>query len=74
VKNSEDNGCCTVEGDISQEAILPESDTVVALGATEVVTAKVKLAIAGFDPDTINVSVSPKVETPGTIKVNPNTT
>lgn len=58
----------------SQEAILTEADTVVVPKATEIVTAEVKLAIARFYPDTINVSVIPKVETPGTIKVNPNTT
>lgn len=62
-------------GDISQDAILQEGDTVVVPKATEIVTAEtVELATARFSPDTINVSVVGEVETPGTLKVQPNTT
>jgi polysaccharide export outer membrane protein len=62
-------------GDISQDAILQEGDTVVVPKAGAVPPAEaVELAQARFSPDTINVSVIGEVEAPGTIKVPPNTT
>ncbi|HEY9890386.1 MAG TPA: SLBB domain-containing protein [Candidatus Sericytochromatia bacterium] len=62
-------------GNISQEAILQDGDTVVVPTATEVATAEsLELATALFSPDTINISVVGEVETPGTLKVPPNTT
>lgn len=44
------------------------------VSTTEFVTPEVELATACFSPDRINISVSKAVETPGTIKVTPNTT
>jgi len=62
-------------GNISQEVILQDGDTVVVPKATEVATAEsLELATALFSPDTINISVVGEVETPGTLKVPPNTT
>lgn len=62
-------------GNISQEVILQNGDTVVVPTATEVATAEsLELATALFSPDTINISVVGEVETPGTLKVPPNTT
>lgn len=62
-------------GDISQDAILQEGDTVVVPRATEVATAEaVELATARFSPNTIDVSVVGEVRAPGTLQVQPNTT
>ena len=62
-------------GDISQDAILQEGDTVVVPKATEVTPAEaVEVATARFSPATINVSVVGEVAEPGTIQVPPNTT
>jgi polysaccharide export outer membrane protein len=62
-------------GDISQDAILQEGDTVVVPKAAEIPPAEaVELAQARFSPDAINVSVVGEVAAPGTIRITPNTT
>lgn len=62
-------------GNISQNAIFPEADTVIVAKATELPVAEiVELATARSSPDTINLSVIREVETSETIKVTPNTT
>lgn len=62
-------------GDITQDAILQEGDTVVVPKATEIPPAEaVELAQARFSPDSIGVSVIGEVKAPGTLQVTPNTT
>lgn len=62
-------------GDISQDAILQEGDTVIVPKLAAVSPAEaVELAEARFSPDTINISVVGEVKAPGTIQVRPNTT
>lgn len=62
-------------GDISQDVILQEGDTVFVPKAESIAAAEtIEVATARFSPDTINVSVVGEVEAPGVIKVQPNTT
>jgi polysaccharide export outer membrane protein len=62
-------------GDISQDVILQEGDTVIVPKAEAIAAAEsIEVATARFSPDTINVSVVGEVEAPGVIKVQPNTT
>ncbi|HEY9638071.1 MAG TPA: SLBB domain-containing protein [Coleofasciculaceae cyanobacterium] len=62
-------------GDISQDVILQEGDTVIVPRAIAVNAAEaVELAEARFSPDTVNVSVVGEVKAPATIQVRPNTT
>ena len=62
-------------GDISQDLVLQQSDTVVIPAATETTPSEVaQLAAANFSPDEVTVNVVGEVERPGVLKVSPNTT
>ena len=62
-------------GDISQDLVLQQSDTVVIPVATETTPGEVaQLAAANFSPDEVTVNVVGEVERPGVLKVSPNTT
>ncbi len=61
-------------GDLKQDAILQEGDTVLVPVATALSTEEVgQLAAASFAPDTIRVNVVGEVEQPGTVALPPNT-
>ncbi len=61
-------------GDINQDLILQDGDTVIRPTATAVNAAEAtQLATANFSPDTIQVSVVGEVGVPGFVKVPPNT-
>lgn len=61
-------------GDINQDAILQDGDTIVIPTATAVNPAEAtRLAEATFSPDTIQVSVIGEVEAPGLLRLKPNT-
>jgi polysaccharide export outer membrane protein len=63
-----------VNGDLSQDAILQERDTVVIPTATAINSAEApQLAAASFSPDTIRVNVVGEVARPGVVEVPPNT-
>ncbi|MBD2042064.1 SLBB domain-containing protein [Microcoleus sp. FACHB-672] len=63
------------QGDLSQDAILQDGDTVIIPTATELRPAEVsELATASFSPDNILVSVVGEVGRPGFVEVPPNTT
>jgi polysaccharide biosynthesis/export protein len=62
-------------GDISQDLVLQQSDTVIIPLATDATPSEVaQLAAANFAPDEITVNVVGEVEQPGLLKVTPNTT
>lgn len=62
-------------GDISQDLVLQQSDTVVIPVATETTPSETaQLAAANFSPDEVTVNVVGEVEHPGVLKVSPNTT
>ncbi len=62
-------------GDISQDLVLQQSDTVVIPVATETTPSEAAhLAAANFSPDEVTVNVVGEVENPGVLKVSPNTT
>lgn len=61
-------------GDLKQDAILQEGDTVLVPVATALSTEEVgQLAAASFAPDTIRVNVVGEVKQPGTVALPPNT-
>jgi polysaccharide biosynthesis/export protein len=62
-------------GDISQDLVLQQSDTVIIPVAAETTPSEVaQLAAANFSPDEVTVNVVGEVERPGVLKVSPNTT
>lgn len=62
-------------GDVSQDAILQDGDTIVVPTATVVNPAEVtELATTSFSPSIIKVSVVGEVKKPGVVEVAPNTT
>ncbi len=62
-------------GDISQDLVLQQSDTVIIPLATETTPSEVaQLAAANFSPDEVTVNIVGEVERPGVLKVSPNTT
>jgi polysaccharide biosynthesis/export protein len=62
------------EGDLRQDAILQEGDTVVIPTATQPTPAEAaQIATASFSPDQIRVNVVGEVQTPGVVEVPPNT-
>lgn len=61
-------------GDINQDLILQDRDTVVIPMAKEIPTAEaMQIAAASFSPDTIRVNVVGEVKQPGVLRVPPNT-
>jgi len=61
-------------GDLNQDLILQDRDTVIIPTATSISTAdSVQLAAASFSPDTIRVNVVGEVKQPGVVRVPPNT-
>lgn len=61
-------------GDLRQDAILQDGDTVMIPTATQPVTAETsELATASFSPDRIRVNVVGEVTEPGVVEVPPNT-
>ncbi|MGB3299253.1 MAG: SLBB domain-containing protein [Phormidesmis sp.] len=64
-----------ISGDISQDLVLQQSDTVVIPVATEKTPSEVaQLAAANFSPDEVTVNIVGEVERPGALKVPPSTT
>lgn len=62
-------------GDISQDLVLQQSDTVVIPVATDTTPSEVaQLAAANFSPDEVTVNVVGEVERPGVLQVSPSTT
>lgn len=62
-------------GDINQDAILQEGDTIIVPTATALNPAESnQLSMANLSPETIQISVVGEVETPGTLKLPTNTT
>ncbi|MDY7012591.1 MAG: SLBB domain-containing protein, partial [Cyanobacteriota bacterium] len=61
-------------GDISQDTILQDGDTVVIPKASDISAAEAaEVASARFSPDTIQVSIAGEVRAPGTVNLPPNT-
>jgi polysaccharide export outer membrane protein len=61
-------------GDLQQDLILQQGDTVMIPTATSTTAAEAtQLASASFSPDSIKVNVVGEVERPGAIEVKPNT-
>ena len=61
-------------GDIRQDAVLQEGDTIFVPTATALTAAEVSLAAtASFSPDTIRVNVVGEVEDSGVVELPPNT-
>ncbi len=61
-------------GDLNQDLILQDRDTVVIPTAKSIPTAEaMQVAAASFSPDTIRVNVVGEVKQPGVLKVPPNT-
>jgi polysaccharide biosynthesis/export protein len=62
------------EGDLNQDLVLQEGDTIVIPTATSITAAEAtELATATFSPATIQVYVVGEVTTPGAVEVPPNT-
>lgn len=62
-------------GDLSQDLVLQQGDTVIIPVATENTPSEVaQLTAANFSPAYVNVNVVGEVERPGAIQVSPNTT
>ncbi|MEO1520652.1 MAG: SLBB domain-containing protein [Cyanobacteria bacterium J06633_2] len=62
------------EGDLSQDLVLKDGDSIVIPEATEPLTEEVlAIAAANFSPDIINVYVAGQVDAPGLIELPPNT-
>ncbi|HIK19051.1 MAG TPA: SLBB domain-containing protein [Leptolyngbyaceae cyanobacterium M33_DOE_097] len=62
------------EGDLKQDLILQDRDTVIIPEAKAVDTAEAtQLATASFSPDSIRVNVAGEVKQPGVVRVPPNT-
>lgn len=61
-------------GDISQDTVLQDGDTIIVPKADQISTAEsTELATARFSPNTIQVSVVGEVKDPGTVPLPPNT-
>ncbi|MGA7937301.1 MAG: SLBB domain-containing protein [Kovacikia sp.] len=61
-------------GDLNQDLILQDRDTVVIPTATNITAAEAtQIAAASFSPDSIRVNVVGEVKQPGIVKVPPNT-
>ncbi len=61
-------------GDLNQDLILQDRDTVVIPIAKEIPTAEaMQIAAASFSPDTIRVNIVGEVKQPGVLRVPPNT-
>ena len=61
-------------GDINEDIILQEGDTIVIPTATEIdPTEATSIAAASFSPDAINVNVVGEVTSPGAVQIPPNT-
>ncbi|MBD3881303.1 SLBB domain-containing protein [Phormidium tenue FACHB-886] len=62
------------EGDLRQDALLQEGDTVVIPTATQPTPAEAaQIATASFSPDRIRINVVGEVTAPGVVEVPPNT-
>jgi polysaccharide biosynthesis/export protein len=62
------------QGDLKQDAILQEGDTIMIPTATQPVSAEAaQAATASFSPDKIKVNVVGEVKNPGTVEIPPNT-
>lgn len=62
------------EGDLTQDIVLQEGDTVFVPTATEITSAEsTQLASASFSPDTMRVNIVGEVVQPGVVQVPPNT-
>ncbi|NJO08553.1 MAG: sugar ABC transporter substrate-binding protein [Leptolyngbyaceae cyanobacterium SL_1_1] len=62
------------QGDLTQDVVLQEGDTVIVPTADEIDSAEAaQLASASFSPDTVRVNIVGEVEQPGIIQVPPNT-
>lgn len=62
-------------GDITQDTILQNGDTIIIPTATEINPREIsELAEANFSPRTIRINVIGEVERPGTLDLPPNTT
>lgn len=63
------------EGDLSQDVLLRDGDSIVIPTATTFDAAEAtKIALSNFSPDRITVSVVGEVEAPGAVQLRPNTT
>ena len=63
------------QGDISQDLVLQQGDTVIIPTATDTTPDEIaQLTAANFSPDKVSVNVVGEVESPGQITVSPNTT
>lgn len=61
-------------GDLDQDLILQDRDTVVIPTATDIPTAEaIQIAAASFSPDSIRVNIVGEVKQPGAVQVPPNT-
>jgi polysaccharide export outer membrane protein len=62
------------EGDITEDIVLQEGDTVYVPEADTLLPAEVaEIAAASFSPDTIRINVVGEVDRPGVVEVPPNT-
>ena len=62
-------------GDLSQDLVLQQGDTVIIPEASEITTAEVvQLSAANFSPGEVAVNVVGEVASPGLMKVTPHTT
>ena len=63
------------QGDLSQDLVLQQGDTVVIPTATNATPNEIaQLTAANFSPEEVSVNVVGEVKQPGTISVSPNTT
>ncbi|MFK8184189.1 MAG: SLBB domain-containing protein [Phormidesmis sp.] len=63
------------DGDISQDLVLQQGDTVIVPMTTEATPSEVaQLTAANFSPDEVTVNVVGEVERPGVLEVAPDTT
>ncbi|MGB3764994.1 MAG: SLBB domain-containing protein [Phormidesmis sp.] len=63
------------QGDISQDLVLQQGDTVLIPVATSATPNEIaQLTAANFSPDEVSVNVVGEVERPGLLQVSPNTT
>lgn len=63
------------EGDLSQDVLLRDGDSIVIPTATTFDPSEAtKIALSNFSPDRITVSVVGEVESPGAVQLRPNTT
>ncbi len=62
-------------GDLSQDLVLQQGDTVIIPLASETTPAETaQLTAANFSPDTVQVNVVGEVKSPGVLQISPNTT